>query len=262
MAGSNLPSPARAVIITGASEGIGKALALDFAGRGYKLGLLARRANLLEVVKTSCLAKGAPEVFVSATDVCDEGKFEDALTTLDDQLGGSLIFIANAGVTGQSSLKADAWQQSKKTLGVNMMAAIHGLEFMKLKYLARGTGILVGVSSIAGARGLPQTGAYSSSKAALTTHLETLRIDLKPLGISVVTIAPGFIETLMTEANKDDMPFIGTPEKSAKVFVNAILKKKAWVAYPVPFRFLYPIMVMVPRCIFDPIARKLYSDIK
>lgn len=250
------------VILTGASDGIGKALAIEFASRGYRLALIARRRELLSEVSAICKASGSPEVLIEVVDVCDETLFEEALNRLDQKLNGADIFIANAGVLGRSCFDKNAWPSAKQTLLVNVFGAIHGLEVMKLKMLARGHGTLVGVSSIAGARGMPTAGAYSTSKAALTAHLETMRVDLRSRGISVVTIAPGFIATPMTAHNKGKMPFLTTPKKAAKVFVNGVIKKKAWVIAPKPYRFIYPVIQMLPRSIFDFLMTKMYKSIR
>jgi short-subunit dehydrogenase len=143
-----------------------------------------------------------------------------------------------------------------------VMAAIHGLEFMKVRMLLRGHGTLSGVSSVAGSRGMPTGGAYSSSKAALTTHLETMRVDLKDKGISVVTIAPGFIDTPLTKKNKGKMPFLTTPEKAAVPFADAIEKKKAWVIAPKPYLYLYPLLQLLPRSLFDFILMRTYRSVR
>jgi len=257
-----MKSTKKTVILTGASDGIGRALALEFARRGYSLGLIARRVPLLEETRSQCLSAGAPEVFYEPVDVVDESRFETALSQLDERLGGAEIFVANAGVTGRSCFDENAWPSAKQTLLVNVMAAIHGLEFMKIRMLKRGRGTLSGVSSVAGSRGMPTGGAYSSSKAALTTHLETLRVDLKDRGISVVTIAPGFIDTPLTKKNKGKMPFLTTPEKAAIPFADALEKKKAWVIAPKPYLYLYPILQMLPRCLFDFILMRTYQTVR
>jgi len=250
------------VILTGASDGIGKAIAFEFACRGYRLGLIARRTELLRAVQTECLRLGSPEVLIETCDVTDESRFEQVLLKLDLAFSGATIFIANAGVTGRTTFEADAWPRAKQTLTVNVLSAIHGLEVMKLQMIKRKTGTLCGVSSIAGARGMPTSGAYSSSKAALTNFLEAMRVDLKSYGISVVTIAPGFIDTPMTKQNKGKMPFLSTPEKAAQVFVDAIIAKKRWTVFPRPYRVIYPILQMLPRSWFDFIMQKAYASIR
>ena len=250
------------VILTGASDGIGRAMALEFARKKYSLGLIARRSELLLSLKSECENLGSPQVFIIAVDVTQEEAFESALNTLDDALGGATIFIANAGVTGRSTFNANAWKEAKLTLSVNVMAAIHGLEVMKVKMLNRKSGTLCGISSIAGARGMPTAGAYSTSKAALTTHLETMRVDLKSRNISVVTIAPGFIDTAMTKKNKGYMPFLDTAERAAKVFVSGIIRQKRFVVAPLPYRFIYPVLQMLPRSVFDWLMSKAYQSIR
>lgn len=250
------------VIITGASDGIGKAMALEFARKGWSLGLLARRTELLEQVRAEALKAGAPRVTFRSVDVSNESDFETALDGLDQELGGATAFIANAGITGRSSLGPDAWTSARRILEVNVLSAIHGLEHMKLKMLARGRGTLAGVSSIAGARGMPTSGAYATSKAALTNHLEGLRVDLKPHGISVVTIVPGFIRTSLTTHNKGKMPFLMEVDDAARVFVSGVIGKRAWSIAPAPFRIIYPLIQMLPRSWFDFLMSKLYRTIR
>jgi short-subunit dehydrogenase len=250
------------VIITGASDGIGKAMALEFSRKGWSLGLLARRTELLEKVREECLRAGARQVYFRTADVADEKAFETALDGLDQELGGATAFIANAGITGRSSTGPDAWSSAKRILEVNVLSAIHGLEHMKLKMLARGRGTLAGVSSIAGARGMPTSGAYATSKAALTNHLEGLRVDLKPHGIAVVTIVPGFIRTSLTTHNKGKMPFLMEVDDAAKVFVSGVISKKAWSIAPAPFRIIYPLIQMLPRSWFDFLMSRMYRTIR
>lgn len=250
------------VIITGASDGIGKAMALEFSRKGWSLGLIARRAELLEQVRSECLKSGAPRVFFRTVDVSNEAEFEKALDRLDHDLGGATAFIANAGITGRSSLGPDAWSSAKRVLEVNVLSAIHGLEHMKLKMLSRKRGILAGVSSIAGARGMPTSGAYATSKAALTNHLEGLRVDLKPHGIAVVTIVPGFIRTALTTHNKGKMPFLMEVDDAARVFVSGVIAKRAWSIAPAPFRIIYPLIQMLPRSWFDFLMSRLYRTIR
>jgi len=250
------------IILTGASDGIGKAMAIEFARRGYSLALMARRKEALEAVKAECLKAGSPQVILEAVDVADETPFEAALIRADEALGGATVFIANAGVMGRSSNAPDSWQKVKLTLNVNVMAAIHGLEVMKVRMLGRGGGILAGVSSIAGARGMPTGGAYSTSKAALTTHLEGLRVDLKRFNISVVTIAPGFIRTPMTSHNHGYMPFLMNSEVAAQRFCDGVLNRKRFIVAPLPYRFIYPILQMLPRGLFDFLMARAYKMIR
>ncbi len=250
------------IILTGASDGIGRAMAVEFARLGARLGLIARRKEKLEEVKAECLDRGAKQVEIFAVDVTHEADFENALIHLDEKLDGATGFIANAGVTGRSSFKAEAWKEAKHCLQVNVLAAVHGLEVMKLRMLRRGSGTLAGVSSVAAARGMPTSGAYSASKAALSTYLETLRVDLTRAGIRVVNIAPGFIDTEMTKKNKGTMPFLISAEEAAKVFVKGYSKGLSFVTAPAPWRWIYPVLQMMPNWLFDAISRRTYKQIR
>jgi short-subunit dehydrogenase len=250
------------IILTGASDGIGKALAIEFARRGHAIALLARRAEKLAEVKAACESAGSPQVLMMPVDVTDEAAFESALTQADESIGGATMFIANAGVTGRTSYEDDSWALAKACLQVNVMAAIHGLEFMKVRMLRRKNGTLVGVTSIAGSRGMPTAGAYSTSKAALSIHLETMRVDLRSRGLRVVDMAPGFIDTNMTKKNMGKMPMLMQPDRAARIFVDGILARKAFVVAPRPWRVIYPLLQSVPRGIFDYLATKMYARIR
>lgn len=253
---------AEKIILTGASDGIGKALAYEFAQRGHSLALLARRQPLLEEVKQECLRLGAPQVLVAPIDVSNEALFDETLVRVDEELGHATIFIANAGVTGRSGFDESVWPNAKHCFQINLLAAVQGLERMKLRMIQRGSGTLCGVTSIAAARGMPTSGPYASSKAALATYLETMRVDLKPYGIHVIDIAPGFIDTEMTKKNKGTMPLLMRPDQAAKVFVDGILARKSFVVAPKPWRWIYPILQMLPRSLFDWVAAKSYRSIR
>ncbi|MBS1959667.1 MAG: SDR family NAD(P)-dependent oxidoreductase [Bdellovibrionales bacterium] len=250
------------VILTGASDGIGKAIAIEFAKRGHTLALMARRQEKLEEVKALCMQAGASKVLTVPIDVADEEKFGKVLLETDDVLDGATIFIANAGVTGRSNFNDDAWATTKQCLQVNIMAAIQGLELMKLRMVKRKSGTLCGVTSIAAARGMPTAGPYSTSKAALAVHLETMRLDLIPYGVAVVDVAPGFIDTEMTKKNKGKMPLLAKPGDAAVVFVDGILNKKRFVAAPRTWRWIYPIIKMLPRPLFESLAARSYKKIR
>ena len=239
------------VIITGASDGIGREMALLFAKRGFRLGLIARRGELLQVLAVECRALGAPLVETAAVDVTDSPAFRAGLNKLESALGPTDYFIANAGVTGRSSNSQDNWEDVKKTMMVNSLAAMDGLEWMKVRMVKRGSGTLVGVSSVAGTRGLPTSGAYSASKAALTSYLETLRVDLRGTGVHVLTVAPGFIHTAMTAKNKGAMPFVIDVKPAAEIFVRGILAKKIFIVAPWQFRYIILLLTIVPRGLYD-----------
>jgi short-subunit dehydrogenase len=166
-------------------------------------------------------------------------------------LGAANYFVANAGIGDVSRPKTDDWERSKKLFNVNVMAACDGLEFMKAKMVARGTGTLSGVSSVAGTRGLPDSGAYCASKAALTTYLESMRVDLKRYGVRVCTIALGFIKTGLTAKNKGTMPFVMDAGPAGEIFVRKLIAGKKWIVAPWQYAWVIRLLRYMPIWFYD-----------
>lgn len=244
------------VIITGASDGIGKALALEFARRGFRIGLIARREDQLILVATECKKLGAKQVEIGVVDVTNSQEFRNTLEKIDKAIFGTDIFIANAGIGLFGGLK-DNYSLFQKTFAVNVLAAVDGIEWMKVKMLERKIGTIVGMSSISGARGMPVTAAYSASKAALTCYLESLRIDLHHHNIKVLTIAPGFIQTAMTDQNKFPMPFRISTERAAEIFIKGILKGKELIVAPWQYRPVLFLLQICPDWLYKFITTKI-----
>ncbi|MEW6056798.1 MAG: SDR family NAD(P)-dependent oxidoreductase [Bdellovibrionota bacterium] len=250
------------VIITGASDGIGASLAKEFARKRYRLGLMARRSDLLKQVAEECRSLGASQVEYRSVDVTQSDAFRRMLGELDELLQGAGIFIANAGMGGDFSPLVDSGARAKKMIEVNVGAAIDGIEFMKVRMIQRRAGILAGVSSVAGARGLPFGAAYSATKAALSTYLEGLRIEMKPLGIRVVDIAPSFIDTAMTRDAPFPMPFKVEVNRAAQLFIPALLRGKGRIVEPWQYRPVYFLLKIIPSFIFDWIGAQMVRRLK
>lgn len=243
------------VIITGASDGIGKTMAHAFARRGASLGLIARRKELLDQVAAECKNLGAPLVAVEAIDITNSDVFRTSLKSISDQLGGVSYFVANAGMAGRSHPKRDSWNEVRKCLELNVMAAFDGIEWAKALFVTQGFGVIVGVSSVAGTRGLPDSGAYSASKSALTKYLESLRVDLSPYGVDVVTISPGYIDTPLSRKNKGKMLFLMDADRAGEIFVKGILKKKRLIVAPWQYSYVMMFMRWMPDPIYDLVMR-------
>ena len=178
------------VLLTGASSGIGEALALAMAKQGATLGLLARRKHLLDDLAGRCEAAGGTARSLAA-DVTDAAAVQAAADALQSEFGRIDIMIANAGVGGNNAetraLRPDA---VKKVIDINLLGPVNSIAAVLPGMLERGSGQLVGVSSLAGVRGLPKSAAYSASKAGMTALFESVRLDNDGKGIGVTIIQP------------------------------------------------------------------------
>jgi len=217
------------VFITGASSGIGESLARHYATADSVIGLAARRQDLLET-----LARALPgSVATYALDVTDTAALQAAAADFIARFGLPDIVIANAGISiGTSGEDIADSAKLHRVLQVNVVGMAASLAAFAPAMKKAGRGILVGISSVAGFRGLPGSGAYSASKAAATTWLESLRVELAASGVSVVTICPGFIDTPMTKVNRYRMPFLISSDEAARRFARAIESKRRLAVIP------------------------------
>jgi short-subunit dehydrogenase len=217
------------VFITGASSGIGESLARHYASSDSVVGLAARRLDLLEH-----LARSLPGRTSSyPLDVTDTRALHAAAVDFTRQFGPPDIVIANAGISvGTSGDEIADAMKLQRVLEVNVVGMAATLSAFAPMMRKAGRGTLVGISSVAGFRGLPGSGAYSASKAAATTWLESLRVELASSGVSVVTICPGFIDTPMTKVNRYRMPFLLSSEDAARRFAAAIAARRRLAVIP------------------------------
>ncbi|MDA0191501.1 MAG: SDR family oxidoreductase, partial [Proteobacteria bacterium] len=207
------------VVITGASSGIGRALALHYAAAGATLGLMARRETLLLELVAPLRAAGAAAVSCHPLDVTDADDLRAAAGEFIARFGAPDIVIASAGVSvGTLTEHGEDLAAIRRVLDVNVfgMAATFA-PFIDAMRRA-GCGRLVGVASVAGIRGLPGAEAYSASKAAAIAYLESLRLEMRGSGVRVVTLCPGYIETPMTAVNPYRMPFLLPADEAARRF--------------------------------------------
>ncbi|MDF1562471.1 MAG: SDR family NAD(P)-dependent oxidoreductase [Deltaproteobacteria bacterium] len=235
-------------LITGASSGLGAGLAHRFAQKGTRVFALARREDKLAELREASGEKIEPVVL----DVSDTDALVAKIRELDAACGGLDLIIANAGVGKTKKASRIDWENwVEPTLRVNVLGAIATLTAVLPRMVEERRGHLVGVSSIAAIRGLPGSGAYSASKAALSTYLETLRVDLKSKGITVTTLEPGFVKTPLTEGGKQPMPFLMELEPALDAMMNAIEKKKGHLAFPWTLASAAGMGRMIPRSLYS-----------
>jgi len=234
------------VLLTGASSGIGAALAARLAGPGATLGLIARRRDKLEAVARRAERAGARAI-VYAADVRDGAAMRDAVNAFAAVSGGLTMAIANAGVSRSDNLSAGDAAPLSDLIAINVQGALNTLVPAVPHLIAAGGGHLVAVGSVAGFRGLPGKGAYCASKAALKTMMDAFRPDLRRYGIRVTTICPGWVESELTERNPYPMPFLMEAERAARLIARALRRERATYVFPWQMRWLaVPLMTLVP----------------
>lgn len=243
------------VFITGASSGIGAALARHYAAQGATLGLVARRRPLLEELAASLPNAQRHQLY--ALDVTDHGAMEDAAGRFIQATGGADIVIANAGISrGTLTEHAEDLPVFEQIIATNLTATVATfspfIAAMKQQAQAGDRGCrLVGIASVAGVRGLPGSEAYSASKAAVISYCESLRLEMKKCGIKVVTIAPGFIDTPMTQVNKYRMPFLMPVEQFAWKAAAAIDAGDSFRVFPWQMGVVAKVVRALPNWLYD-----------
>ncbi len=215
--------------------------------------MVGRRKPLLEKLQRSLNTPSS----IYAVDVSDEHQLHHAIERHIKKMGVPDIVIANAGVsTGTLNSEKEDLVTFKRVIDINLYGVMHTfLPFMHT-FKKRKSGQLVGIASVAGIRGLPGSGAYSTSKAALMNYLESLRIEMLPFNIQVTTIAPGYIKTPMTHSNPYAMPFILEADKAARLFIKAIHRKEKFIIIPWQMNIVGKLMRLLPASVWDFLAKR------
>ncbi|MGI8556478.1 MAG: SDR family NAD(P)-dependent oxidoreductase [Pyrinomonadaceae bacterium] len=246
----------KVVLLTGASSGIGEALALELAKRGAILGLLARRESLLRDLVAKCERKGTAARAFSC-DITDEICVADAAQSLRNEFGKIDILIANAGIGGNSKSARDLKPADfRRVIDTNLVGAVNSVSAVLPQMLERENGQIVAISSLAGFRGLPKSADYCASKAGMTAYFESVRLDVRRKGVSVTIIQPGFIKTPLTAGRAAKMPFLMELEDSIPYFLRAIEKKKKFAAFPWQLATLVRAGKCFPAWLYDRVASR------
>lgn len=242
------------VFLTGASSGIGEALAVEMAKHGAVLGLLARREDLLNSIAEKCESIGG-KARVFPCDVVDAKAVQDSADKLRQEFGRIDVLIANAGIGGNNeetrNLKPEA---VKRVIDINLLGAVNSVYAVLPQMLEEKSGQLVAISSLAGFRGLPKSAAYSASKAGMTAFFESVRLDVQDKGVAVTIIQPGFIKTPLTSGRASKMPFLMELEDALPLFINAIEQKKKFAAFPWQLANFVRLGRIFPAWLYDKIA--------
>jgi short-subunit dehydrogenase len=240
----------KTAFVTGASSGIGRALALELGKKGVHVALAARRASELEALAKEIRQAGG-HATPYALDVTDADDVRKTIRGADDELGGLDLVIANAGRGGERWAGKLRYEDCSDTIQVNVNGAVATLLAVIDRMAQRKRGHVVGISSLAQYRGLPRNAAYSASKAFLSSFLESLRIDLRSVQVSVTDVRPGFVRTPMTATGKHRMPFMVEPAEAADVIVRGIERREAVVAFPWQLATVVRSASVLPPALYD-----------
>ena len=242
-------------MITGASSGIGKGLALEIAARGGRLGLLARREDVLSETVAEITARNGTAMAVSA-DVRDADAVKTAADRIRAELGPIEVMIANAGIGATDHAANLDPDKVAEVMNINVLGAVNSVAAVLPEMVERKSGQLVAIASLAGYRGLAKSAAYSASKAAMSSFFESLRIDLRHSGVTVTVIYPGFIKTPLTAGRKAKMPYLMELDDAVKKIVNAIEKGKRSYAFPWQLATIVRSSLVMPAAVYDWIAAR------
>ncbi len=243
------------VFITGASSGLGEALAREYASRGARVGLLARREAALQQIAASLPNPALHAIY--PVDVNDNAALAAAAADFVQRMGGVDVVIANAGISyGTLTERSGDLEVFERIMRTNVVATAASfapfIDSMKSQAAAGERGLrLVGIASVAGIRGLPGAEAYSASKAAVISYCESLRIELRRHGIRVVTIAPGYIDTPMTQVNDYPMPFLLPAHRFAQRAWRVIDAGRSYAVIPWPMRGVSWLLRVLPNWLYD-----------
>jgi short-subunit dehydrogenase len=244
----------RSALITGASSGIGRALALWFARRGTIVWAAGRRHEALDTLVEEARSTGG-RVLPFALDVADTEATVRLVRTLDEECGGLDLVVANAGISVATDGRRLDWSDVERILQVNVLGAAATLSAALPAMVSRGRGHLVGVSSLASWRGMPRFSAYCGSKAFLSVFLEGLRVDLRRVGVRVTSIHPGYVKSEITAGREGRMTFLLETDDAADRMGRAILRGDRVFSFPWQLQLVARLVRGLPDGLFDRLAR-------
>lgn len=241
------------IFITGASKGIGKALAIKLAQKNNQLYLTARNVDSLKITADE-INKSGQLVHYAHLDVTDKNEFKKVISEACEKMGNIDLAILNAGISYHTRFTDYNTDNLRQTIETNVFGVAYGMEQLIPIMKKQGRGIIAGISSIADFRGVPGSSSYSASKTALSYLLESARPELKPLGIDIVTIRFGFVDTDMVKKNHFYMPFMMSADKAADKIADGLEKGKKKIQFPWQMVLLSNLVRLLPYQIYEYLA--------
>ncbi|HXI11656.1 MAG TPA: SDR family NAD(P)-dependent oxidoreductase [Thermoanaerobaculia bacterium] len=241
-------------IITGGSSGIGLALANELVTRGYRVALLARRLEHLER-EASRLRESGAEVVAVQCDVTLAQEVRSGVQRVVEQWGPIDLVIANAGLGLPTPAVGFDLGNAEAMMRTNFFGMIYLFDAVVPSMIERRTGHFAGIASLAGLRGLPTSGVYSASKAAMQAFLEAVRVELAQFGVAVTIVNPGFVRTDMTSKNNFTMPFLMEADDAAARIVTGLERRCATIEFPLGTSLMMRFARALPTAVFDRVMR-------
>ncbi len=245
----------KVILITGASSGIGYYLVKKLTSEKVRLAIISRRKELLDELIEELNPLNQQIIAYK----CDVRNFEEVkfvYNQIKNDFGQVDIAILNSGVSYRMSESSFEIEKAREIFDTNFFGVVNFVSVMKNDFIEKKSGTIVGVSSLADTRGFPGSGFYCASKSALTTFLESLRIELRKHNVSVITVRPGFVRTPMTDKNEFFMPFLMEPDLAAEIIIKRIKKNKPVIEFPFALSLMVRVLKFMPRSIFEFLASK------
>jgi short-subunit dehydrogenase len=243
--------------ITGAGKGLGRAIAREYAARGWLVAVSARTAADLDSLRSEAEGAGlSGQVVPYVNDVTDQDAVKQTFKRIEHDHGPLDQIILNAGTHIPTDPRAISVEPFRTLMEINFMGAVNGLAAVLPTLIDRRRGHVAVVSSVAGYRGLPNAAAYGATKAALINMCESLKTQLDGMGVTISVINPGFVRTPLTDKNEFPMPFLMEPEDAARAVYNGMARRKFEIAFPLPFVLILKLLRMLPYALYIPLVRK------
>jgi short-subunit dehydrogenase len=244
--------------ITGAGKGIGRAVALEYAARGWTVAISARTAADLNAVARAAGDAQAPgRIHAFACDVTDQDALKQTFKEVEHAIGPLDQVIFNAGTHIPNAPHNFSVAPFRTLMEINYMGTVNGLSAVIPAFLERRAGHIGVVSSVAGYRGLPNASAYGATKAALINMCEALKPQLERAGVTISVINPGFVRTPLTDKNEFPMPFLMEPEDAARAVFAGMAKRKFEIAFPAPFVLMLKVLRVLPYGLYFALVKRI-----
>ncbi len=250
-------SNGRIAWITGASQGIGRALALELASRGWQVAASARGVEALQQLAEESVLAGRGRIIPMPLDVCDSDACQQVVEQITATQGAIDLAVLNAGTHQPLTAAEFTVTAVRQLIELNLMGCVNSISPLLTNMQARGAGRIAVVASLSGYRGLPTASAYGASKAALINLCESLRLDLHGSGVSIQVINPGFVKTPLTDRNTFSMPELISAEQAALYIVEGVSSNRFEIRFPPRFAWLMGLLRHLPYSLYFPLIRRM-----